>query len=144
MRLQALDNERMWVEGQKNQEEGEAYLAENGRRAGVITTPSGLQYEVLSAGSGESPGFMDTVRVHYEGTFIDGTPFDSSYARGAPTEFQPYEVIEGWTEGIQLMNVGSTYRFVIPSDLAYGPGGNRGIPPNATLIFKVELLAIVR
>ena len=143
MQLQNQMDEETWLEGEKNREEGEAYMAENRQRNNVITTPSGLQYEVLVEGSGERPGPEDTVQVHYEGTFIDGTEFDSSYARGVPAEFALYQVIKGWTEGLQLMREGSTYRFVIPSDLGYGPGGRGSIPPNSTLVFKVELLSIL-
>jgi FKBP-type peptidyl-prolyl cis-trans isomerase len=143
-RLEAENNEEMLLEAQRNLEEGEAYLAENARRSGVITTDSGLQYEVVSQGSGARPGLQDIVRVHYEGTFINGTVFDSSYQRGEPTEFPVGRVIPGWVEGIQLMSVGSTYRFVIPSNLAYGSPGAGPIPPNSTLIFRVELLDIVR
>ena len=141
--LQAQNDEQMWQDGLKNQEEGEAFLAENGARDGVITQPSGLQYEVLSQGEGRKPDRTDTVKVHYEGTLLDGTVFDSSYQRGDPVEFLLSDVIPGWTEGLQLMNEGSIYRLVIPSDLAYGPGGNGPIPPNSTLIFLVELLSIV-
>ena len=145
-RLQAQEDEQMWLEGEKNREEGELYMAENGSRSGVSTTASGLQYEVISQGSGERPGPTDMVRVNYEGTLIDGTVFDSSYTDdgGVPVEFPLNMVIAGWTEGLQLMNEGSTYRFVIPPDLAYGPGGGGPIPPSSTLIFQVELLAIVR
>jgi len=144
MRLQAQGDERMWLEGEQNCEEGEAYTAQNRAKGGVNTTASGLQYEVISQGSGRRPGPDDVVRVHYEGTLINGIVFDSSYSRGAPAEFPLNAVITGWTEGLQLMNEGSTYRFVIPSDLAYGPNGAGSIPPGATLIFKVELLSIVR
>ncbi|MDR0496613.1 MAG: FKBP-type peptidyl-prolyl cis-trans isomerase [Treponema sp.] len=141
--LQRLNDEQTWLEGEKNREEGEAYLAQNRERSGVITTPSGLQYEIITQGNGEKPGPIDRVSVHYEGTFINGDIFDSSYMRGTPVEFGLDEVVAGWTEGLQLMNAGSTYRFVIPSDLAYGPG-RPGIPPNSTLVFRVELLSIVR
>jgi FKBP-type peptidyl-prolyl cis-trans isomerase len=123
--------------------EGDKYLEENAARPGVTTTASGLQYEVLTQGSGKKPAATDVVRVNYEGTLLDGTVFDSSYARGEPVEFPLDRVIRGWTEGVQLMNEGSTFRFVIPSDLAYGPGGGGPIPPNATLIFKVELISIL-
>ena len=143
VKLQSENEEKMRIEGEKNLVEGTAYLAENGARAGVITTASGLQYEVLTQGSGKKPVSADMVRVHYEGTLIDGTVFDSSYTRGEPVEFPLDMVIRGWTEGLQLMNEGSTFRFVIPSDLAYGPGGPGLIPPNATLIFKVELISII-
>jgi len=142
--FQAKENEKMWLEGEKNREAGEAYLAENGKRGGVFTTYSGLQYEVITEGSGEKPGPNDLVQVHYEGTLLDGTVFDSSYERGQPIEFGLNMVIPGWTEGVQLMTEGSTYRLFIPSDLAYGPGGAGPIPPNSTLIFKVELISILR
>jgi FKBP-type peptidyl-prolyl cis-trans isomerase len=123
--------------------EGEAYMAENKARDGVMVTDSGLQYEVLTEGDGPKPAVTDTVRVHYVGTLIDGTEFDSSVARGEPAEFGLNGVIPGWTEGLQLMNTGSKYRFVIPSDLAYGERGAGGaIGPGATLIFEVELLEI--
>ena len=137
--------EKEWqLMAQTNLEEGNAYLAQNRTQSGVTTTSSGLQYEVISRGSGERPGPEDIVRVHYEGTYIDGGVFDSSYSRGSPTEFPLHLVISGWTEGIQLMNVGSTYRFVVPSNLAYGPDGYGDIPPNKTLIFRVELLSIIK
>jgi len=142
--LQSKQDEERWIEGEKQRQEGENYLSDNKVRAGVTTTPSGLQYEVLVMGSGGKPGPTDTVQVHYEGTLIDGTVFDSSYARGIPAEFPLDAVISGWTEGLQLMNEGSTFRFVIPSDLAYGSGGAGSIPPGATLIFKVELLSILK
>jgi len=129
---------------QRNLEEGQAFLAQNALRPGVTTTASGLQYEVIVQGTGERPGPMDVVRVHYEGTFLDGTVFDSSFQLGEPVEFPVGMVIYGWVEGLQLMNVGSTFRFVIPSDLAYGPHGFSIIPPNATLIFTIELLDIIR
>ena len=123
--------------------EGEAYQAENKARDGVQVTDSGLQYEVLTEGDGPKPAVTDTVSVHYVGTLLDGTEFDSSVARGEPAEFGLNGVIPGWTEGLQLMNTGSKYRFVIPSDLAYGERGAGGaIGPGATLIFEVELLEI--
>ena len=129
---------------EENRVAGAAYLAENGTKEGVTTTESGLQYQVITAGEGARPAATDTVEVHYTGTLLDGTEFDSSYKRGATVSFPLNGVIPGWTEGLQLMPVGSKYRFVIPSDLAYGPGGSRGGPigPNATLIFEVELVAI--
>lgn len=131
-------------EAQKNLKAGEEFLAENRNKEGVQVTESGLQYKVLEEGSGESPAATDTVTVHYEGTLIDGTVFDSSYERGEPTTFPLNRVIEGWTEGLQLMEEGATYRFFIPGDLAYGmnprPGGPIG--PNETLIFKVELIEV--
>lgn len=140
----AKNNEELTQQGLKNQEDGKAYMAENGARSGVSTTASGLQYEVISEGSGEKPSSSDTVRVHYEGTLIDGTVFDSSYERGEPVEFPLNGVIPGWTEGLQLMNTGGKYRLVIPSELGYGPGGAGPIPPSSTLIFTVELLSIVK
>ena len=119
------------------------FLTENGAREGVLTTPSGLQYEVLEAGAGASPGANDRVQVHYRGTLLDGTEFDSSYARGEPVVFGVGQVISGWTEALQLMQVGAKYKLFIPSDLAYGAGGAGDlIGPNAALIFEVELLDI--
>ena len=143
-RLQARNEEERWLEGEKNREEGEAFMADNRNQSGVITTPSGLQYNVITQGSGEKPGADDYVRVHYEGSLINGEVFDSSYMRGEPAEFILNQVIPGWTEGVQLMNEGSIFRFVIPSDLAYGPNGGGPIPPNATLIFTVELLSVIK
>jgi FKBP-type peptidyl-prolyl cis-trans isomerase FklB len=129
--------------GQKNKKDGEAFLAENKKKKGVVTLPSGLQYEVLKEGTGEKPKAEQTVSVQYRGTFIDGTEFDSSYKRGEPGTFRVKGVIKGWTEALQLMPVGSKWKLFVPSDLAYGERG-RGqvIPPNATLIFEVELLSI--
>ena len=127
-----------------NQEAGGAFLAENAQRDGVTVTESGLQYEVVEAGSGASPGVDDQVEVHYRGTLIDGTVFDSSYDRGQTVTFGVTQVIAGWTEALQLMQEGATYKLYIPSDLAYGAGGaGQTIGPNATLIFDVELVAIV-
>lgn len=127
---------------QKNIEAGEAFLAENAERDGIETTESGLQYEVLEEGEGEQPGATDTVQVHYTGELLSGEVFDSSRERGEPVSFGLNQVIPGWTEGLQLMNEGARYKLYIPSDLAYGPGGNRSIGPNETLVFDVELLAI--
>ena len=127
----------------KAKAEGEAFLAENAKREGVKTTESGLQYEVLEATIGQKPKATDTVRVHYEGTLIDGTVFDSSYKRGESISFPLNGVIKGWTEGLQLMAVGSKYKFFIPYQLAYGEhGAGASIPPYAALIFTVELLGI--
>mgnify|MGYP002653191705 CR=1 FL=1 len=124
-------------------ERGAAFLAENGARDGVTATESGLQYEVLTAGKGDNPKPDDSVTVHYKGTLIDGTEFDSSYARGEPVTFPLANVIPGWTEGVQLMKPGAKYRFVIPAELAYGErGAGAKIGPNETLIFEVELLSI--
>ena len=143
-RAQADQEERMWIDGERNREAGEAYLAQNRMRDGVNITQSGLQFEVITQGTGPRPGPMDVVSVHYEGSLIDGTVFDSSYRLGIPAELPLNGVIPGWSEGVQLMNEGSTYRFVIPSDLAYGPPGAGAIPPNSTLIFRVELISINR
>ncbi|WP_113907837.1 FKBP-type peptidyl-prolyl cis-trans isomerase [Aliidiomarina celeris] len=136
--------EQSQVASEQNLQDGLAYQAENAAREGVIVTESGLQYEVITEGEGESPAAEDTVTVHYEGTLIDGTVFDSSYERDEPIAFPLNRVIPGWSEGVQLMNVGSKYRFVIPAELAYGSEERPGspIPPNATLIFEVELLEI--
>jgi FKBP-type peptidyl-prolyl cis-trans isomerase len=120
------------------------FLAENSKKEGITITDSGLRYEVITEGTGPKPGPTDTVRVHYEGTLTDGTIFDSSYSRGEPAEFPLDGVIPGWTEGIQLMGEGAKYKFYIPSELAYGPGGNRGIPPYSPLTFEVELISIVK
>lgn len=122
---------------------GQNYLAENRKKEGVTETESGLQYEVITEGSGPKPAATDRVSVHYKGTLLNGTEFDSSYSRGEPAEFGLNGVIPGWTEGLQLMNTGSKYRFVIPSALAYGERGAGGsIGPGETLIFEVELLEI--
>ena len=123
--------------------DGEKFLAENAKREGVQVTASGLQYEVLEATIGQKPKATDTVKVHYEGTLIDGTVFDSSYKRGESISFPLNGVIKGWTEGLQLMSVGSKFKFFIPYQLAYGErGAGQQIPPYAALIFTVELLGI--
>ncbi len=123
-------------------DKGNAFLAKNKTEAGVMTTASGLQYKVITEGTGSKPTKNQTVKVNYEGSLIDGTIFDSSYKRGEPIEFGVTQVIPGWVEGLQLMSVGSTYMFYIPSNLAYGPYGQGPIGPNETLIFKVELLDV--
>ncbi|NVK42379.1 MAG: FKBP-type peptidyl-prolyl cis-trans isomerase [Oceanospirillaceae bacterium] len=128
---------------QANLDKGKTYQDENGKKDGVTTTESGLQYEELVKGEGESPTADDTVKVHYKGELVDGTEFDSSYARGEPVSFPLNGVIPGWTEGLQLMKEGGKARLVIPADLAYGPGGmGNAIGPNETLVFEVELLEV--
>ena len=126
-------------------EEGAAYLAENAKKEGIITTPTGLQYEVVTEGEGKKPAATDNVKVHYHGTLIDGTVFDSSVQRGEPATFGVHQVIPGWTEALQLMSAGSKYRLYIPQNLAYGatphPGG--AIKPYMTLVFDVELLEVL-
>ncbi|MBQ1932895.1 MAG: FKBP-type peptidyl-prolyl cis-trans isomerase [Muribaculaceae bacterium] len=127
-----------------NEAAGQAFLAENGKRPEVTTTASGLQYEVLAEGAGESPAASDQVVVHYTGKLIDGTVFDSSVERGEPATFGVTQVIPGWVEALQMMKPGAKWRVFIPSNLAYGPQGAGGvIGPNATLIFDVELLSVV-
>ena len=127
-----------------NRASGKKFLAENGGRPGVETTASGLQYEILSEGTGRRPAATDTVRVHYTGKTLDGKVFDSSVSRGEPAEFALNQVISGWTEGVAKMKEGAKYRFFIPDHLAYGErGAGQAIPPGATLIFDVELLKVL-
>ncbi|MEW6323862.1 MAG: FKBP-type peptidyl-prolyl cis-trans isomerase [Nitrospirota bacterium] len=141
--LRAKAEERAAQLAEKNKKEGEAFLAENKKKAGVKTLPSGLQYKVLTEGKGKLPKATDTVTAHYRGTLIDGTEFDSSYQRGEPATFPVTGLIAGWTEALQLMKVGSKWQLFIPSDLAYGPRtASQLIGPNATLIFEVELLSV--
>ncbi|MCB0519447.1 MAG: FKBP-type peptidyl-prolyl cis-trans isomerase [Lewinellaceae bacterium] len=136
-------NQQKEMQKQKNEAEGKAFLTKNADRKGVITLPSGLQYEVLKDGTGPIPTASDKVTVHYEGTLINGTVFDSSIQRGEPATFPVTGVIKGWVEALQLMKVGSKWKLFIPSDLAYGERGAGGqIGPYATLIFEVELLGI--
>lgn len=131
-------------QAEENIAKGKAYLEENGKREGVITTKSGLQYEVLTEGTGKSPKATDKVRCHYEGRLIDGTVFDSSYQRNEPADFGLNQVIAGWTEGVQLMKEGAKYRFYIPYLLGYGErGAGASIPPYATLVFDVELIKVL-
>jgi FKBP-type peptidyl-prolyl cis-trans isomerase len=128
---------------EKNKKDGEAFLAGNKKKKGVMTTASGLQYEVIKKGTGASPKIDDRVKVHYAGSLIDGVEFDSSYKRGEPVTFPLNGVIQGWSEGLQLMKVGGKSRLFIPSELAYGEqGAGQQIPPNSVLIFEVELLGI--
>lgn len=128
---------------QKQMEQQDQFLAENAKREGVTTTPSGLQYEILQEGTGEKPGPTTRVTVHYEGSLSNGNVFDSSYKRGQPATFGVNQVIAGWTEAMQMMPVGSKWRLFIPSELGYGSRGAGGsIPPNAALVFDVELLSM--
>lgn len=128
---------------QTAQEKGKAFLEANAGKEGVKTTPSGLQYKVLTPGTGRSPKATDTVEVHYRGTLLDGKEFDSSYKRRESIEFPLNQVIKGWTEGVQLMQEGAKYEFYIPSEMAYGARGAGGdIGPNETLIFEVELIKV--
>jgi len=141
--LRSKSEERRRGLAETNLKEGEAFLAANKLKEGVVTLPSGLQYKVITEGTGPKPGPEDTVVCHYRGTLINGVEFDSSYRRGQPTSFKVNEVIAGWTEALQLMHVGSKWQLVVPSNLAYGPQG-RGetIGPNTVLVFDVELISI--
>ncbi len=141
--LMAKQAELAKVQGEKNLKDGEAFLAANKSKEGVVTLPSGLQYKILQAGAGRKPTIDDTVVCNYRGMFIDGTEFDNSYKRNQPAVFPLKQVIKGWTEALQLMGVGSKWQLWVPSNLAYGePGRSPSIPPNATLIFEVELISI--
>ena len=129
--------------GESNQKAGDAFLAANKAKEGVVTLPSGLQYKILTEGKGPKPAATDTVVCNYRGTLLNGKEFDSSYKRGQPASFPLNQVIKGWTEGVQLMSTGSKYEFYIPATLAYGArGAGADIGPNATLIFDVELISI--
>ncbi len=141
--LNAYMEKALAAQSEANKKRGEDYLKANADKEGITTTESGLQYKVLTQGDGAKPAATDQVTVHYRGTLIDGTEFDSSYSRGEPTSFALNQVIPGWTEGVQLMSVGSKYQFFIPYELAYGERGAGGsIGPFETLIFEVELLEI--
>ena len=141
--MMAKKAEIMKESGEKNKKAGEVFLAENKKKEGVVTLPSGLQYKVMKEGTGNTPKATDKVKVNYKGTLIDGTEFDSSYKRGEPAVFQADKVIAGWTEALQLMKEGSKWEVYIPSTLAYGErGGGPVIGPNSTLIFEIELLSI--
>jgi FKBP-type peptidyl-prolyl cis-trans isomerase FklB len=141
--LQKKQEEKIQRLGEANKKEGDAFLAANKTKEGVVTLPSGLQYKILTQGTGPKPKASDSVVCNYKGTLIDGTEFDSSYKRGQPTTFPVDHVVKGWMEALQLMPVGSKWQLFVPPELAYGPGG-RGpaIGPNATLIFEIELLSI--
>jgi FKBP-type peptidyl-prolyl cis-trans isomerase FklB len=141
-RVFVVQQQQLREKAARNLEEGKAFLAKNAKKKGVKTLPSGLQYRVITEGAGASPKAGDTVTVHYRGTFLDGTEFDSSYKRGEPASFQVDGVIAGWTEALQLMKTGSNWELFVPSELAYGERGMGRIPPNSTLIFEVELIAV--
>lgn len=144
-KLQAEMQAEAAKQGEVNRKNGEAFLTENAKREGIKVTESGLQYEVLESGKGDSPKASDNVEVHYTGKLIDGTVFDSSVERGVPASFGVTQVIPGWVEALQLMHEGDKWRLYIPSDLAYGPNGAGGvIGPNMTLIFDVELLRVIK
>ncbi len=145
-RMQAKQVAKMEADAKKNLADGQKFLADNGKKPDIKTTASGLQYQVLMQGKGVKPTATDAVRVHYKGTLLDGTTFDSSYDRKEPAVFPLNQVAPGWAEGVQLMPVGSKYKLWIPSALGYGDKGTPGgpIPPNATLVFEVELLEIVK
>lgn len=129
--------------GEKNKKDGEAFLAENRKKQGVVTLPSGLQYKILVDGKGRKPALKDTVTAHYRGTLLDGTEFDSSYKQGEPTTFAVSSMIKGWTEVLQLMRVGSKWQVYVPANLAYGDrAASQEIGPNSTLIFEIELIAV--
>jgi len=141
--LMAKQQEHVRAMMEKNRKDGEEFLAANGKKEGVVTLPSGLQYKVLTEGGGPSPKLTDTVETNYRGTLLDGTEFDSSYKRGQTATFPVDGVIEGWKEALQKMKVGDKWQLFVPSDLAYGErGAGRDIGPNQTLIFEVELLGI--
>jgi FKBP-type peptidyl-prolyl cis-trans isomerase FkpA/FKBP-type peptidyl-prolyl cis-trans isomerase FklB len=143
MKMQETAMKKQSEKAEKNKTEGAAFLEKNKAKAGVKTTASGLQYEVLKEGTGKTPTKADKVSAHYLGTLTDGTKFDSSYDRNQPAEFDVTGVIPGWTEALMLMKEGSKYKLYVPADLAYGPSGRPGIPPNSVLIFEVELLKVM-
>jgi len=141
-RLMATQQKVVKEQAAKNLSESKTFLTENGKKEGIKTLPSGLEYKVVTEGSGKMPKAEDTVTVHYKGTLIDGTEFDSSYKRGQPATFQVKGVIKGWTEALQLMKEGSKWQLFVPPELGYGERSMGPIPPNSTLIFEVELLTI--
>ena len=140
--LMAFQQESRARMSDKNRKDGEAFLAANKAKEGVVTTASGLQYKIVTKGAGKIPTTNDTVVCHYRGTLIDGTEFDSSYKRGEPSSFGVTGVIKGWTEALLMMPVGSKWQLSIPSELAYGERGRQGIPPNSALLFDIELVSI--
>jgi len=141
-KMQSQRAEKSKKEGEENKTKGDAFLAENKKKEGVQTTPSGLQYKVITKGTGPVPKSEDMVKTHYRGTLIDGTEFDSSYKRGEPATFGVTQVIKGWTEALTMMPVGSKWQLFIPAELAYGAAGRPSIPPNSTLVFDIELISI--
>ena len=143
-KMQAKQIAKMMADAKANQENGDKFLAENGKKPGVVTTASGLQYQVLTEGTGAKPGPKDGVKVHYKGTLLDGKTFDSSYDRGQPAVMPLEGVIPGWSEGLQLVKVGGKTKFWIPAKLAYGEQAPPMIGPNQVLVFEVELLDIVK
>jgi FKBP-type peptidyl-prolyl cis-trans isomerase FklB len=141
--MRKKQEEKMQLLGETNKKAGEDFLAANKTKDGIVTLPSGLQYKILTAGTGPKPTLTDSVVCNYKGTLLDGTEFDSSFKRGQPATFPVGQVIKGWTEALQLMPVGSKWQLFIPSDMAYGPrGSGPTIGPNSTLIFEVELISI--
>jgi FKBP-type peptidyl-prolyl cis-trans isomerase FklB len=140
--MKARQQEKMKVAAETNKKEGDAFLAANKAKEGIVTLPDGLQYKILSPGTGPKPTAADTVVCNYRGTFVNGTEFDSSYKRNQPASFQVGGVIKGWTEALQLMPVGSKWQLFIPPDLAYGESGKGPIGPQTTLVFEVELVSI--
>jgi FKBP-type peptidyl-prolyl cis-trans isomerase FklB len=141
-RLMAARQKELKEMGERNLAEGKSFLEENKKMEGVKTLPSGLQYKVLSEGTGKTPGAADQVTVNYKGTLINGTEFDNSYKRGTPATFQPNKVVKGWTEALQLMKEGSKWQLFIPPELGYGDRVAGPVPPNSTLIFEVELISV--
>ena len=140
--LNARQQEKRRIAGEKNKVEGPKFLEENKGKPGVVTLPSGLQYTVMTEGQGDSPKLEDIVTVNYRGTLIDGTEFDSSYKRGQPAKFRVNGVVPGWTEALQKMKPGGKWQLFVPSNLGYGENGNQNVPPNATLLFELELLSV--
>lgn len=140
--LQQQQMEAAAKAGEANKREGDAFLVQNAKNPGVVALPSGLQYKVIKQGTGTSPKATDVCTVHYEGRLVNGTIFDSSYKRGEPAQFQPTQVIKGWTEALQLMKTGAEWELYVPANLAYREQGRPSIPPNSTLIFRVELIAV--
>ena len=142
MKEREAQQQKLQEQGTANQQAADAFLAENAKKEGVVTLPSGLQYKILTPGTGKSPGLEDTVTTHYKGTLIDGTEFDSSYSRGKPAQFRVNQVIAGWTQALQMMKEGGKWQLFIPPKLAYGDKAPPKIGPNSALIFEVELISV--